>query len=320
MRARVLGAVMCATLFAIAVFPATAGAKQQEEHVVASPIHVNVDPQRESHSTSQSNALSSPEVERIKKEAALAAELNLIKDRNLITAEFQSTFITIVMWSLGVAVSIVLVLVTASFFTSFKVHERDIKRIQDDYAAELKILNSDVDSKLAKVGREIDARNEARSQQDLDRMLSQATEIRFQFDQLRGSLEEKLAEAVKSAARAEVKSDKLLEDQLGFTTELSRLEINVWELKKVPGNVLIASAEGLNAALKRNDQWSIDNFAKTIKEVLQENYVITQKALSAFVVDYLSKSMTQLNKIRPEQAAEISSMLAACVHEKQDDI
>jgi hypothetical protein len=211
-----------------------------------------------------------------------------------------------------------LVLVTASFFTNFKVHERDIQRIQDDYAAKLAVLNSDIDSKFSKVSSEIEVRHEARSQQDLDRMLSQATEIRSQFEQFRVSLEEKLAEGVKSAARAEVKADKLQEDQLGFVSEVSRLEIKIWELKKVPGNVLIASVEGLNAALKKGDRWSVDSFIKVIKEVMAEHYVTTRLPLSAFVVEFLSNAMTNLSQSRPEQAEEILSMLKVCVHEKKD--
>ncbi|SCZ01417.1 hypothetical protein [Pseudomonas sp. NFACC37-1] len=318
MRLRVLGFVMCATLVAMAVFSGPSDAKEQEKNVIATAIQGGADLQHKPQLAPQSNVVSSLEIERVKKEEALASELKTLKEKNLLVAEFQGTLISIVIWSLGVAVSIVLVLVTASFFTSFKVHERDIQRIQDDYAAKLAVLNSDIDSKFSKVSSEIEARHEARSQQDLDRMLSQATEIRSQFEQFRVSLEEKLAEGVKSAARAEAKADKLQEDQLGFASDVSRLEIRVWELKKVPGNVLIASVEGLNAALKKGDKWSVDNFIKIIKEVMEEHYVTTRLPLSAFVVEFLSNAMTKLSKSRPEQAEEILSMLKVCVHEKKD--
>jgi hypothetical protein len=304
-------------LVAMAVFPATSGAKEQETHVVATVIQ-GADPQHKPQLVSQPDNVSGLEIERIKREAALASELNILKEKNLLIAEFQSTLISTVIWSLGVAFSIVLVLVTASFFTNFKVHERDIQRIQDDYAAKLAVLNSDIDSKFSKVSSEIEVRHEARSQQDLDRMLSQATEIRSQFEQFRVSLEEKLAEGLKSAARAEVKADKLQEDQLGFVSEVSRLEIKIWELKKVPGNVLIASVQGLNAALKKGDKWSVDSFIKVIKEVMAEHYVTTRLPLGAFVVEFLSNAMTNLSQSRPEQAEEILSMLKVCVHEKKD--
>jgi hypothetical protein len=303
----------------MAVFAGPSEAKEQEKNVITTAIQGEGDPLHKPQLVSQPNIVSSLEIERIKREEALASELKILKEKNLLVAEFQNTLISTVIWALGVAVSIVLVLVTASFFTSFKVHERDIQRIQDDYAAKLAVLNSDIDSKFSKVSSEIEARHEARSQQDLDRMLSQATEIRSQFEQFRVSLEEKLAEAVKSAARAEAKSDKLQEDQLGVASEISRLEIRVWELKKVPGNVLIASVEGLNAALRKGDKWSIDNFIKIIKEVMEEHYVTTRQPLSAFVVEFLSNAMTNLSKVRPEQAAEVLSMLAVCVHEKKDD-
>lgn len=319
MSSKILGVVMCAMLFAVAAFATSSIAKEQERKVIAASVHGGVETKQNPKFDYQSDSNSESGIERVKREAALASELAILKEKNLITAEFQSTFITVVIWALGVAVSIVLILVTASFFTSFKVHERDIKRIQEDYAAKLEVFNSEVDSKLERVSREIDTKHEARSQQDLDRMLAQATEIRFQFDQFRTALEEKVSEMLKSAARAEVNFDKIQEHQLRTATEISRLEINIWELKKVPGNVLIASVEGLNSAIKRNDEWSIDNFVKNIKKVLAEDFVATQRQVSAFSVDFLSKCLEELRKSRPEEAAEISSMLASCVQEKKED-
>ena len=317
MKSRMLGFVMCASLVAVTVFSVTSAAKDQENHARTTEIHGGVEYQQKPQPASQADVVSILDIERVKKEAALSNELNILKEKNLLMGEFQSTLLSTVIWSLGVAVSIVLVLVTASFFTNFKVHERDIQRIQDDYAAKLEVLNSDVNSKLAKVSKEIDIRHEARSQQDLDRMLSQATELRSQFEKVRVLLEEKLTEATRSAVRAEVQADKLKEDHLGIVSDISRLEINVWELKKIPGNVLIASIEGLNAAMKNSDEWSIDDFTAKIRQVIEEHFVTTQRPLSEFHVDFLTKSKTDLSKSRPEHAAEISAMLATCKHEEK---
>lgn len=229
------------------------------------------------------------------------SELKLLKEKNLLTSEFQSSMLSIIIWSLSAIVSTVLLLVGASLFTNFKLHDKDLQRVKEDYDGKIKILQSEIETSLAVASRDISAAQEARSQQDLDRMLDQTSQVRSHFEMVRGSLESKFNEILKTTARSDAEIKRLNDTLVSITMELRRAESLIWEVKKVPINFLISCLQGLDAALLSRNDYQIDDFVEQIKESLQKNFIDTNLIVDEQVLDFFERRLTKLAEVRPDE-------------------
>lgn len=264
---------------------------------------------------------SSPSLNRLEilesQRAAAENELKILKEKNILVSEFQGTLISVVFWSLGVVVSVVLLLVGASFITNFKMHEKDLQRVRDDYESKIKVFGSEIDANFSRVSREILEAQDARSQQDLNRVLDQTNQIRAQFEVFRLALEAKVAETSKSAGRAEAIADIVNEKQHSLALEMRRVEAMVWNIRKIPTNVLITYLQALDSALITRNDWDIDDTVKRIIEVLEE-FAVEQTPVTKKIEGYIQRRMEKLKAIRPDKVDEIMKTLSSCVFDSSE--
>ncbi|WP_248914679.1 hypothetical protein [Pseudomonas moorei] len=245
---------------------------------------------------------------------AVETELKILKEKNTLIADFQNSLISIVIWSLSAVVSVVILLVGASLFTNFKLHEKDVQRIQLDYDAKIKIFRSEIEASLAKAGQEMANAQEIRSQQDLNRMLNQAAQVRDQFETVRLSLEEKFDQLLSGTAKFEAKVDSLEKSLVALRAELRKAETRIWEIKKIPQNVLISSLQGLDAALVSKDKWRIEDFIKQVKHVIKSDFIELGAILDEELQKYIENRLAKLESEYPKDADEIRQLIVECSH------
>ena len=249
-----------------------------------------------------------------KTELSIETELKILKVKNTLIADFQSSLISIVIWSLSAVVSVVILLVGASLFTNFKMHEKDVQRIQIDYDAKIKIFRSEIEASLAKAGQEIASAQEARSQQDLDRLLDQTAQVRSQFETFRLSLEGKLEQALSITKICEDKLDKLEKAQAILKTELLEAEVRIWELKEIPGNILISSLQGIDAALETGQERQIKAFIEKVKKVIISGFIKTGADLDEELQQIIERRLGKLEIKYPEDTNDIRQLVAECIY------
>lgn len=249
-----------------------------------------------------------------KTELSIETELQILKEKNTLIADFQSSLISIVIWSLSAVVSVVILLVGASLFTNFKMHEKDVQRIQIDYDAKIKIFRSEIEASLAKAGQEIASAQEARSQQDLDRLLDQTAQVRSQFETFRLSLEGKLEQALSKTKICEDKLDKLEKAQVILKTEVLEAEVRIWELKEIPGNILISSLQGIDAALETGEERRIKAFMEKAKKVIISGFIKTGAHLDEELQQIIERRLVKLEIKYPEDTNDIRQLVAECIY------
>ncbi|WP_455928884.1 hypothetical protein [Pseudomonas fluorescens] len=258
------------------------------------------------------SSISKVDLELGKKELAVETELKILKEKNILISEFQSSLISIVIWSLSAVVSVVILLVGASLFTNFKLHEKDVQRIQADYDAKIKIFQSEMEAGLARAGQEMANAQEARSQQDLNRMLDQAAQVRSQFETVRLSLEEKFDQLFSGTMKFEARVDSLEKAQIALRAELRKAETRIWEIKKIPQNVLISSLQGLDAALVSGDKWRIEDFVEQIKYVIKSDFIELRGDLDEELQKLIEHRLIKLENEFPEHTSEIRQLIVEC--------
>lgn len=267
-----------------------------------------------SETSKSTSSISSRDLESGKRELAAETELKILKEKNALIADFQGSLISIVIWSLSAVVSVVILLVGASLFTNFKLHEKDVQRIQIDYDAKIKIFRSEMEASLAKAGQEMANAQEARSQQDLNRMLDQAAQVRSQFEAVRLSLEEKFDQLLSGTMKFEAKVDSVEKTQIALRAELRKAETRIWEIKKIPENVLISSLQGLDAALVSGEKWRIEDFVKQIKHVIKSDFIELRADLDEELQKFIENRLTKLESEYPEHANEIRQLIVECAY------
>ena len=270
--------------------------------------------------SSQNASPISPDVlEAINNKSSIETELKILKEKNTLIADFQSSLISIVTWSLTAVVSIVILLLGASLFTNFKLHEKDIQRIQLDYEAKIRVFRSEIESNLAKTGQEIATTQEARSQQDLDRMLDQASQVRSQFETVRLSLEERFDNLLSGTAKFEAKIGSLETAQIALRSELRKAETRIWEIKKIPENVLISALRGLDDSLESGQKWRVQDFIKQLKHILEADFMKPGGAiLDEELQNFIEKRLIKLESEYPEDVIEVRRLSTECMRSNPD--
>jgi len=302
------------TLALTLVFFGCLGGVSAANHASSVLPSTNESPVITSETSKNISTISPGDLKEGKSELAVETELKILKEKNALIADFQNSLISIVIWSLSAVVSVVILLVGASLFTNFKLHEKDVQRIQLDYDAKIKIFRSEMEASLAKAGQEMANAQEVRSQQDLNRMLDQAAQVRSQFETVRLSLEEKFDQLLSGTAKFEAKVDSLEKTQIALRAELRKAETRIWEIKKIPENVLISSLQGLDAALVSGEKWRIEDFVKQVKHVIKSDFIELRAALDEELQKFIENRLTKLESEYPEDVNEIRQLIVECVY------
>ena len=171
-----------------------------------------------------------------------------------------------------------------------------------------------MEASLAKAGQEMANAQEARSQQDLNRMLDQAAQVRSQFEAVRLSLEEKFDQLLSGTMKFEAKVDSVEKTVIALRAELRKAETRIWEIKKIPGNVLISSLQGLDAALVSGEKWRIEDFVKQIKRVIKSDFIGLRASLDEELQEFIEKRLTKLESEYPEHVSEIRQLIVECAY------
>jgi len=182
---------------------------------------------------------------------APAQEVIALKSQIDIMREYDQKLLTTVYWSLTTVAGLALVLVGFSWFTNWRVYERDKVALQEDMEAKLIIrfsaLKTEFEGAHATMLKELISR--------LDGKISSSTKVvEGKFETMASSLKQ-----IETAMEANFKqvNNANTELHLQMQYDVLQAEARYWELKEVPGNELNYYREMLGIALKLGSEIKI---------------------------------------------------------------
>ncbi|MNP46827.1 hypothetical protein D3C76_1408520 [compost metagenome] len=92
--------------------------------------------------------------------------------------------------------------------------------------------------------------------------------------------------------------------------ELRDVESVVWDIREIPGNILITRAQGVRAAVNAGSVYDVKRLISSIEEILINKYKKAGVKIDPFVADRLSYSFEICESICPEDVAKVRHILS----------
>ncbi|OUM04650.1 hypothetical protein BW686_25360 [Pseudomonas syringae] len=292
--------IACTFIFCSAVVAANPNSRPSAELIAPAAIVNKQDP-------------TAPQATITKQES----ELLLIKEQNRLIKDFQSSQQATVYWALGGIFSFVLILTGLSILTNFKLYDQDKERLRAEFEGKINAYKAQFDLQIEEYKRESDKSSDQKSQVIQDRFLLQLSETR------------KLSEGIRSELISDIKSTdnniKKLETSL---TEVNRkfaeadadlrdVEVLVWDLKDIPGNMLITYSQGLTAAVEASNKSRVSLILGKIVNTLENKYYRTGLDIPFKTNGWLTESLNEANQLDPSGVAKVRATLAKITIEEE---
>lgn len=230
-----------------------------------------------------------------------------LEAQNKTIKEYHSSLLDTVYWALAVMAGIVALLVGANWLVNFKLNEQDKERLRRDFENRISALQTSWDGRLASFGAE---------QQNAVRLQLEATIVRFESEINTLREEIKNAEATSTAHLAQLGE---VQKEAGLSLSIlrksisdveattRRVEEHVWEIKKIPNNVLMTQAQGLDAAMDAENKWMVESTLQRMKLTLKR--MDKNHPLSAGTRDDILGTVNASSKFSPVLADEVATLL-----------
>lgn len=239
----------------------------------------------------------------------LELELELLRNQNELIKEYHSSLLSTVYWSLSALMTIAVLLIGFGWWSNSRMHEKDKERLKD----EVKILISEMESKV-----DISlANNRTEYLMLLDNRLDNLSE-RFSNENstIKADFSEKITELKKISDEFNSfisRTDKTLmqysKDLSISEADLRIVEEMVWDIKKVPRNVILTQTQGINAAVKADNSSLVSIVLNRMKEsleklALEKNYTITE-----YLESSIKHALEMANTYHPIDSAKVYEIL-----------
>lgn len=96
-------------------------------------------------------------------------------------------------------------------------------------------------------------------------------------------------------------------------TMLREVEALVWELRKVPGNMLITHSQGLNAAVASGRASRVQGVLSQIEKTLENQYSKTGHPIPYTPYEFLDRSLVAAIDLDPVGVSKVRGMLSELV-------
>ncbi|TDQ82016.1 hypothetical protein A8950_1836 [Dongia mobilis] len=180
----------------------------------------------------------------------------LIQQWFAILGQSNDRMIATVYWALGVVAGTMVALVGYSWFTNYRVYERDKQALSS-------VLLAEVQSKAAEIRGDLQKLHEIHMAA-IDSAITNSVEGKI------ASVSKELQEIQKRVASLRDRNSKLEKEMLLKITEF---EVFLWEQRDVPANVLTTSMEVVSHALEIGYIWNAERALKKIEELQTKNQI-----------------------------------------------
>jgi len=236
-------------------------------------------------------------------------QIAVLREQNKIIREYQNSLLSTVYWALGGIVGIAAFLAGFSWWTNNRIYELDKLRFREEVTSQIKEMESRVSLQLEASRTEFLRLAESRIDANNTKFISDMSEIKKNIETVKSDIEKSI-----SAVRMEVSTlgNELKETKVGFSNseyELRSVEQYVWDLRGVPANILLTQSQGLDAALKSEDKWRIDNTIKGMKETISEKIISKNKTMSKGMIDSILKVLEKATSYNTIAISELRELI-----------
>jgi len=236
-------------------------------------------------------------------------QIAVLREQNKIIREYQNSLLSTVYLALGGIVGIAAFLAGFSWWTNNRIYELDKLRFREEVTSQIKEMESRVSLQLEASRTEFLRLAESRIDANNTKFISDMSEIKKNIETVKSDIEKSI-----SAVRMEVSTlgNELKETKVGFSNseyELRSVEQYVWDLRGVPANILLTQSQGLDAALKSEDKWRIDNTIKGMKETISEKIISKNKTMSKGMIDSILKVLEKATSYNTIAISELRELI-----------
>jgi len=234
-------------------------------------------------------------------------EVISIQAQNKIIKEYHSSLLDTVYWALAGVATMALLLAGFGWFTNFKFYEADKQRLKEEFLSrnnefEAKLMGHVTTAQSATL-REIELKLEA----FMDRLGTNSVELRAEIAKITSTIEARITELDKSQKRHEEDNLEIVKNIASCEADLREVEENIWDIKKVPSNILITQSQGLRAAVKADNRFQVKNILNRMTETIETAFLSKNTPISPDALNIVTKT---LNERMEYDAIPISGVLA----------
>ncbi|MCF5701367.1 hypothetical protein [Pseudomonas syringae] len=243
-------------------------------------------------------------------------ELELLKQQNKLIKEFQSQQQTTVYWALGGVFGLVMILVGASFLTNFRFYEQDKERLKVELDTKLENFGAALSVQMLDYRREADQSVERNSQRVQDIVLGQLSEMRTSLDTIRMEISNDFKGVTEKLLKVDSELFAIHRSLSDAELELRKVELEVWDAKDIPDNMMVTLIQALTAAARASDKTGVTMVYRKMIKILNEKYHNSGLEMGVEVSNYIKRSLDLGAEFDPVGLAEVKKSLSAVSIEK----
>lgn len=210
--------------------------------------------------------------------------------QNKLMREYHDSLIDMVLWSLGVVVTLAIGLAGFNWWANNKLYESDKAELAGKFDAKIKTLHQSVENSLVSKYNELSTELNRISETYNTTIRAEMTEFRSIVDSLKSELTNlaKLVDKHKAAHEADMTQ---IRKNIAFNMLVTYgVEEEVWETKDIPENMLLSQIQALEAAIKLDAEYQL----KTIPERILDNLEKKFKAPNIKLDSYYKKELLEV--------------------------
>lgn len=234
--------------------------------------------------------------------SAARAQLSAIK-------EYQSSMLDTVHWALGVVVTITALLAGFGWWANFKMFADDKTRLKEE-------LNAIIRDSLAEFETRANGHERELLQRVEDRLGSTSTRLDKGLDYFRRELaksadvgDRRAQDTLANFERVTSIFDMLAKRVNEVEALVRQVEENIWDLKDLPGNILLTQAQSLEAAIAADSGELARSALNRMKETILTRIQPGKHSLPKSTLDLLAENLIKAAKVDPVLSAEVQALV-----------
>lgn len=247
----------------------------------------------QSISKTTSNTLNSATVSKLalieKQNTQLKESIQELKIKNESLIGFQSSLLSTVYWSLGFLGSITALLVGFGWWSNFRVHEKDKENLKSEIKSLISEFESEWNSSLSESRREDNLLLEKRTHETKNFINKQVENLKPQIANLGDTVKVIKDEAVELNSKFERHTNEFDKQKHKNMYELRYVEIQIWKIKGLHGNVLLTQVQAIDSAVNFDgdqEKELLEQVEKTLDNMIKIEY-----QCSKFTLERANESM-----------------------------
>jgi hypothetical protein len=236
-------------------------------------------------------------------------EITVLREQNKLIREYQSSLLNTVYWALTGILALAAVLAGFNWWTNNKIYEVERDRFREQVDAQISKFGASVSLQLEANKTDFLQLVDSRIDILTSRYLSEFSNIRDHVETVRAEINKSISAIEEKCTVIEGSVKENEKDILENTWNLRTAEEYIWDIKGIPGNVLLTLSQGLAAALMAKSAFKINFSLERIKKVISEKIITENKSISRKSYDELIKRLNDAANYQPVLSNELIMLM-----------